>query len=209
MIQEKRSCSINNGRIRKNEIISYKHENVQENSPETTRYRPTQSTPRSPEDESLSPYNLNEIELPAYWKDHPDSKLLYIVQKTDDEILCCVYCALEQKQKDPHCNVIEIRDYLKDLVKKSQEVLAQPSNSIPDTSSISAQIISENDKEISMIKQYYNKVIEALTQERDEKINEIGQLTNKNVEMVSNLEQKVDTEKVKNFGSEISKLYSF
>lgn len=106
-----------------------------------------------------------------------------------------MYCALEAKQKDPHCQVLEIRDYLTGLVKKSQEVASNGGGSTTDTSSICAQIISENDKEISMIKQYYNKVIEALTQERDEKINEIGQLTNKNVDLVSQKEHEVDTEK--------------
>ena len=44
---------------------------------------------------------------------------------------------------------------------------------------ICAQIMSENDKEIRKITDYYDKVIEALTQERDERVNEITNLTAK------------------------------
>ena len=39
--------------------------------------------------------------------------------------------------------------------------------------------MSENDKEIRKITDYYDKVIEALTQERDERVNEITNLTAK------------------------------
>jgi hypothetical protein len=93
---------------------------LDEASLETTRYRPTQSDCKS-EGEELPQYDLGEIELPAYCKDHPDSKLLYLTQTNDDEILCCVYCALKQKQRNPHCNVVEIKEYLQDLIAQSKK----------------------------------------------------------------------------------------
>ena len=66
----------------------YKAPKIEESSPETTRYRPTQSSGRSQEDENYPQYDLNEIELPAYCNDHPESKLLYLAQVEEDEILC-------------------------------------------------------------------------------------------------------------------------
>jgi len=178
-------------------------------SPETTRYRPTHSS-NTPTEDDQAQYDLNDIELPAMCEDHPDSKLLYLAQTNDDEILCCVYCALEQKQADPHCNVIEIRQYLNDLVNKSKEVLENcpPKVNTRDTSSISAQIMSENDKEIVRIKEYYDKVIDALVQERDEKIHDMNKLITKNVELVSNSIETTDAEKVANFEGELQKVIS-
>lgn len=44
-------------------------------------------------------YDMSEIELPAYCKNHPDGKLLYIITPLDQESeLGCVYCALEINQ---------------------------------------------------------------------------------------------------------------
>jgi hypothetical protein len=119
--REKRSSSIVHKPEAREEIAPFRQPRVEEVNLETTRYRPTNSTQNSPTEEDLPHYDLNEIELPAYCKDHPDSKLLYLTQTEDDEILCCVYCALEQKQKDPHCNVMEIKDYLYSLIDKSKQ----------------------------------------------------------------------------------------
>ncbi|CAI2387580.1 unnamed protein product [Moneuplotes crassus] len=198
-------------RSRPEEVDDMKSYNIppaEEGSPETTRYRPSQSSPQSSKDEGYPQYDLSEIELPAYCNDHPDSKLLYLTQDGDDEILCCVYCALEQKQKYPNCNVIEISDYLQDLIKKTKEVCAKPSGSSHETNSVCSQIISENDKEISRIKEYYSKVMEALALERDEKIKEIGKVTNKNISKANSTDSPSLNEKVKNFENELLKVIS-
>lgn len=76
---------------RNSEIIPYKAPRIEESSPETTRYRPTQSSGRSQDDDNYPQYDLNDIKLPAYCNDHPESKLLYLAQIEGDEILCCVY----------------------------------------------------------------------------------------------------------------------
>lgn len=70
------------------EMKPYNMPPAEEGSPETTRYRPSQSSPQSSKDEGYPQYDLSEIELPAYCNDHPDSKLLYLTQNGDDEILC-------------------------------------------------------------------------------------------------------------------------
>lgn len=191
--------------------MPYKQYIIEETSPETTRYRPTQSSARSQEGDNDYPqYDLNDIELPAFCRDHPDSKLLYLTQTQEDEILCCVYCALEQKQRDPNCNVIEIKDYLNDLIQQTKNIASQGrvQERKRDTNSICSQIISENDKEISRIKEYYNHVIEALTQERDVKIQELGQLTSKNIAIFNNIDDQSDAEKILNFESELRKVIS-
>ena len=83
---EKRSCSISNGRLRRNNdahtVASYNIRNIDvsevqniqnapsieenENSPETTRYKPTNSSQRSIASSNFPNYDLSEIELPAY-----------------------------------------------------------------------------------------------------------------------------------------------
>ena len=175
---EKRSCSINNGRIQRNDVVTFRQD-FKEISPTSVIYNQRYRTGSTQARTTNWGYNTNDVVLPAFCADHPDSKLLYLIQTDDGEILGWVYCALEQKQTDPHSKVIEIKEYLSGLVKRSQEILiTQSSSNKHDTNEICAQIISENDREISLIRQYYNQVIEALTKERDEKINEIGKLTN-------------------------------
>lgn len=108
----KRSCSISNGRIKRNDTTPLRRQHqlkieeipivqkqYEHNSPETTRYKPSEAASRSPDENEQTLYDLNEIELPAYCKDHPDSKLLYVVKLNGDEILSCVYCALELTNK--------------------------------------------------------------------------------------------------------------
>ena len=124
-----------------------------------------------------------------------------------------MYCALEQKQNDPNCNVMEIKDYLNNLIMKTKEHARKIHYSAGSvgtsrTNSICSQIISENDKEISRIKEYYTKVIEALTMERDEKIQEIGELTTKNIKIVNKIENYGTEEKVNNFEQELLKVIS-
>lgn len=108
---------------------------------------------------------------------------------------------------------MEIKDYLNDLILKTKDysrksnsgTYSQISNK---TNSVCSQIISENDKEISRIKEYYSQVIEALTMERDEKIQEIGELTTKNIEIVNRIEDTDTEEKVHNFEQELLKVIS-
>ena len=203
---EKRSWSINNGRIQRNDVVTFRQDfnNV---SPTNILYNQINRSGNSQTRATSSNYNTNDVVLPAFCSDHPDSKLSYLIQTSDGEVLGWVYCALEQKQADPHSNVVEVKEYLSGLVRKSQEILSNNnSNHKHDTNEICAQIISENDREISLIRQYYNQVIEALTKERDEKINEIGKLTNKNVELVTSPGNGIEYERITNFGIEINKI---
>jgi hypothetical protein len=99
---------------------------------------------------------------------------------------------------------MEVQKYLGQMLDQA----SSPKVSHRDLSSICAQVMSESDKEIVKVREYYDKVIEALIQERDEKISEIGRVNNLNIDFITQLTQGEEREKAQNFRSELEKVIS-
>lgn len=99
---------------------------------------------------------------------------------------------------------MEVQKYLAQMLEQA----SSSGGKQRDLSGICAQVMSESDKEIVKVREYYDKVIEALVQERDEKINEIGRINNQNIDFISQLSQSGGDEKVENFKTELEKVIS-
>lgn len=158
-------------------------------------------------------YDMSEIELPAYCKNHPDGKLLYIITpKGMESELGCVYCALEVNQEKDKYAIVEVKQKLEEYIDHTTELLrSKPQRS--QTDDISTKISICKDREIAMIRQYYDKMMEALAYERDKHIAQIAQIADHNIASVSGYQQNSRSTKptkndikLKNFGIELGKV---
>lgn len=112
---------------------------------------------------------MSEIELPAYCKNHPDGKLLYIITpEGKDSDLGCAHCALNINKNNLKCQIIEVKEQLEDYIGHADNLLGSGTNEgqLSD-SNLSLQINTAKDKEITVIRQYYERKMDILEQERD------------------------------------------
>jgi len=74
---------------------------------------------------------MSEIELPAYCKNHPDGKLLYIITPISQESeLGCVYCALELNKNKDRYSIVEVKQKLEEYISHTSQLLeVKPSSS--------------------------------------------------------------------------------
>ena len=120
-------------------------------------------------------YDMSEIELPAYCKTHPDGKLLYIItpERKESE-LGCVYCVLEINQKNLRYSIVEVRQKLEEYIDHTSQLLNKTNKGgYGDVESIITKINTCKDREIARIREYYDKVMDALAIERDKYITQI------------------------------------
>lgn len=160
-------------------------------------------------------YDMTEIELPAYCKNHSDGKLLYIITPEGQESeLGCAHCAMEVNKKNLRCSVVEVKDKLDDYIENAGRLLGSNSSHNPTQAdpSLVNKINSYRDKEIAIITQYYERVMDALKQERDNHIQEIASIAEQNTQMYSHSygvgggkRPKVDI-KLNNFCVELGKV---
>ena len=154
-------------------------------------------------------YDMSEIELPAYCKTHPDGKLLYIITPEGMESeLGCAHCALDV-EKNSRCSVIEVKQKLEEYISQADHLLttapSQPRGQIDPN--LAAQVSAHRDKEIALIRQYYDQVMSALAQERDRHIAEISNICEQNLNQSAqgHKKPKIDI-KLNNFCVELGKV---
>jgi hypothetical protein len=160
-------------------------------------------------------YDMSEIELPAYCKNHTDSKLLYIITPDGQESeLGCKNCAMSVNQQKFKCSIIEVKDKLDDYIDNADKLLRSESGQGQDQvdPSMINKINACKDKEIAIIRQYYERVMDALKQERDNHIAEVEAITDQNSQTFSQSvgavwgkKPKVDI-KLNNFCIELGKV---
>ena len=123
-------------------------------------------------------YDMSEIELPAYCKNHPDGKLLYIITPEGQESeLGCAHCALNINKNNLRCQVVEVKEQLRDYIGHADYLLGADSNSENMTDpSLAMKINAFKDREIALVRQYYDRVMDALSQEKDKHIREIEEI---------------------------------
>jgi hypothetical protein len=132
-------------------------------------------------------YDMSEIELPAYCKTHPDGKLLYVITPEGHESeLGCAHCALNINKTDIRCSIVEVKQKLDDYIHNASQHLHTGKTS---HTQVDPQLVSKvkacRDKEIAMIRQYYDKVMSAIKDERDRQISEISEIADNNVSQIS------------------------
>ena len=159
-------------------------------------------------------YDMSEIELPAYCKTHPEGKLLFIItpHSGQESELGCVYCALDLNQNKDKYTIIEIKQKLNEYITHTSELLqSKPRSS--NNEDIIMKIGICKDREIAMIRQYYDKMMEALTLERDRLISQITSIAEDNIDTTyqSSFQHKTTEQskadiKLKNFGNELGKV---
>ena len=133
-------------------------------------------------------YDMSEIELPAYCKNHTDSKLLYIITPDGQESeLGCKNCAMSVNKQKFKCSIIEVKDKLDDYIDNADKLLRSESGQGQDQvdPSMINKINACKDKEIAIIRQYYERVMDALKQERDNHIAEVEAITDQNSQTFS------------------------
>ena len=162
-------------------------------------------------------YDMTEIELPAYCKKHPDNKLLYIITPHGAEgesELGCVNCAHEATQKKDQYTVVEVKQKLGEYINHTSELLRnKPRAHNQQKDEIINKIGICKDREVAMIRQYYDKMMEALAYERDRHISQITQVAEDNIQQLSRgtyhvngHKQNKNDIKLKNFGIELGKV---
>ena len=92
-----------------------------------------------------------------------------------------MYCALEINQQNLRCTVIEVKQKLDDYINHAQKLLYSNKNNGRIDPNLASRINTCKDKEIAMVNQYYDRVIEALIEERDKHISEIIALSERNL----------------------------
>ena len=159
-------------------------------------------------------YDMSEIELPAYCKTHPEGKLLYIItpHSGQESELGCVYCALDLNQEKDKYTIIEVKQKLDEYINHTSELLkSKPRSS--NNEDVIMKIGICKDREIAMIRQYYDKMMEALALERDRHISQITAISEENIDTAyqSHSQHKTSEHskadiKLKNFGNELGKV---
>ncbi|CAI2373752.1 unnamed protein product [Moneuplotes crassus] len=156
-------------------------------------------------------YNMNEIELPAYCKAHPDGKLLYILTAGHQESeLGCAHCAMNSNKSEAGYEIREVKEKLAEYITSADKLLKSGSTTnLNECQSSSEEITTIKDREIARVRNYYDQVMEALTQERDKHIAEIEHLSQQNLHALNgknnSKKPKVDF-KLNNFCIELSKV---
>lgn len=132
-------------------------------------------------------YDMSEIELPAYCNTHPDGKLLYIITPEGHESeLGCAHCALNLNKASSRCSIIEVKQKLEDYIGHASQLLfANKTQSNKVDPQLVNKINISKDKEIAMIRQYYDMVMNALAEERDKQIQEVVQTADQNIQILS------------------------
>lgn len=134
-------------------------------------------------------YDMSEIELPAYCKNHHDGKLLYIITPDGQESeLGCIHCTMSIKKSNIKHSVVEVKDKLDDYIDHASQMLY--SNKSKGTSAgadphLVSKIHAFKDKEIARVAQYYEQVMKAIAEERDNQIAEITEIAEQNIAQVS------------------------
>lgn len=127
---------------------------------------------------------MSEIELPAYCKQHPDGKLLYILTAEHQESeLGCAHCALAANKSKAGYQVLEVKEKLEEYINHADQLLQSgPTDGSMEDPNLATKITTAKDREIARIRKYYDQVIEALVQDRDRHISEIENLSQENLQ---------------------------
>jgi hypothetical protein len=93
---------------------------------------------------------------------------------------------LNLNKTSSRCSIIEVKQKLADYISHASQLLY---TSKTQTNKVDPQLVNKinicKDKEIAMIRQYYDMVMNALAEERDKQIQEVVVTADQNIQMIS------------------------